>query len=157
MIQRKQTVYLAVGALFAGLLFLLPLVRYTRGADVFELRATGLFDAAGAMVPDVTLKFPMHVIAGLLVALLVVVALLYRNRARQLRLLRFGHIFAMGLLAAELFTHTSVRAYLALNSAVEHTFLPGFFLPLGVIACCFLAGRGIKADEELIKSMDRLR
>jgi hypothetical protein len=157
MIQRKQTVFLAVGALLAGLLYFVPLVRYARGTDVFVLRATGLADASGAAVPGVALKFPMHLLAGLLAALLVVVIVFFKDRPRQLRLLRFGYVFALGLQTTELFTHTSVRAYLALNSPVEHTFLPGFFLPLGVLLCCFLAERGIKADEELIKSMDRLR
>lgn len=158
MIQRKQTVFLALGALLTGLLFALPLARYTRpGGEAFDLRLTGLYDGSGAAVPDVAFKFPLHVVAGLLIALLGVVIALFKDRPRQLRLLRFGHVFALGLLAAALFTHTSVKAYLGLNTTVEASLQPGFFVPLLVMVCCFLAERGIKADEELIKSMDRLR
>jgi hypothetical protein len=158
MIQRKQTVFLALGALLTGLLFALPLARYTRPENgPFDLRLTGLVDASGVAVPDVVFKFPLHVVAGLLVALLAVVIFLFKDRPRQLRLLRFGYIFSLALLTAMLFTHTSVKAYLGLNTTVEASLQPGFFLPVVVVVCCFLAERGIRADEELIKSMDRLR
>jgi hypothetical protein len=158
MIQRKQTVFLALGALLTGLLFALPLARYARpGGEAFDLRLTGLYDGSGTAVTDVALKFPMHVLAGLLIALLVVVIVLFKDRPRQLRLVRFGYVFAMGLLASAFITHTSVKAYLGLGASVEASLLPGFFVPLVVMVCCFLAERGIKADEELVKSMDRLR
>lgn len=157
MIQRKQTLFLVLGALLAGSMYALPLVRYTRGAEAFLLRATGVVDGLGADVPGVSLKFPLHVIAGLLLVLLVVVALFYKDRARQRRLLRFGYIFALGLFVAEVFTHISLRAYLALGGAVDHGFRPAFFVPLVILGLCYLADRGIKADEELIRSMDRLR
>jgi len=68
-----------------------------------------------------------------------------------------GYVFTLMAQAALLFTHTSVRAYLAQGSAVEHAFSPSFFFPIGILVLCFLAERGIRKDEELIKSMDRLR
>jgi hypothetical protein len=56
-----------------------------------------------------------------------------------------------------LITHLSVRAYLAQNSSVAYAFGPAFFIPIGILVLCFLAERGIRKDEELIKSVDRLR
>jgi hypothetical protein len=158
MIQRKQTVFLALAALLAGLMFAFPLVTYDRiDHQQFVLKAHGLFHADGQAVPDVQLNLPVHLVAGLLVALLVAAILLYRNRSRQLRMVRMAYIFALAIQVGEVFTHTSVRAYLAQGSVLEHAFGPAFFFPIGILLFCFLAERGIRKDEELIKSMDRLR
>lgn len=158
MIQRKQTVYLALAALMAGLMYAFPLVEYDRiDHQRFILELWGLFHADGSAVPDVTFNFPLHLIVGILGALLVVCIFLFKNRPRQIRLVRMGYLFALMAQAAVLFTHMSVRAYLAQDSVLEYTLFPGFFLPIGIVVLCFLAERGIRKDEELIKSMDRLR
>jgi hypothetical protein len=158
MIQRKQTVFLILAALLAGLMYAFPLVSYVRrDQQEFLLKLWGLFHADGTTVPDVALKLPIHVVTGLLAALLVVCILLYGSRARQLRFVRMAYLFALAVQVGMWITHMSVRAYLAQGSSVEHTFGPAFFFPIGVLGLCFLAERGIRKDDELIKSMDRLR
>jgi hypothetical protein len=158
MIQRKQTVFLALAAMLAGLMYVFPLVEYDRvDHQRFCLKLWGLFHVDGTSVPDVTFNFPLHLIVGILGALLVVCIFLFKNRQRQIRLVRMGQVFALMAQAAVLFTHTSVRAYLAQQSNLGDAFLPGFFFPMGILVLCYLAQRGIRKDEELIKSMDRLR
>jgi cytochrome bd-type quinol oxidase subunit 2 len=158
MIQRKQTVFLALAAVLAGLMYAFPLVEYDRvDHQRFSLKLWGLFLVDGTPVPDVTFNFPLHLIIGILGALLVVCIFLFKNRQRQMRLVRMGAIFALMAQAAVMFTHTSIRAYLAQGSSVDYAFSPTFFLPLGILTLAILAQRGIRKDEELVKSMDRLR
>jgi len=158
MLQRKQTVFLALALLFAGLMFAYPLVEYDRvDHKRFSLKLWGLFNSDGTAVPDVQLSLPVHLVVGLLMALLVACILLYRNRPRQLRMVRMTYVFSLAIQVGVLFTHTSVRAYLAQESDLGHMFLPGFFFPIIILILSFLAERGIRKDEELIKSMDRLR
>lgn len=158
MIQRKQTVFLALAALLAGLMFVFPLVSYLRmDHQGFLLKLWGLFHPDGAAVPDVTLKLPVHVVTGILIALLLVCIFLYGNRGRQLRFVRMAYLFALSIEVGALITHMSVRAYLAQNSSVAYAFGPAFFFPIGIVVLCYLAERGIRRDEDLVKSMDRLR
>ena len=158
MIQRKQTVFLALAALLAGLMFAFPLVEYDRVDHLrFILKLWGLFNIDGTPVPDVSLKLPIHAVTAILAALLLVCIFLYGSRARQLRFVRMTYLFALALQVGVLITHMSVRAYLAQGSSVEYSFGPAFFFPIGILVFGFLAERGIRKDEELIKSMDRLR
>ncbi|MBL0034268.1 MAG: DUF4293 domain-containing protein [Flavobacteriales bacterium] len=158
MIQRKQTVFLALAALLAGLMFAFPLVSYERmDHQEFLLKLWGLFNGDGRTVPDVALKLPVHAVTAILAALLLVCIFLYGSRARQLRFVRMTYLFALALQVGVLITHMSVRAYLAQGSSVEYSFGPAFFFPIGILVFSFLAERGIRKDEELVKSMDRLR
>jgi hypothetical protein len=158
MIQRKQTVFLALAAVLAGLMYAFPLVEYDRvDHQRFSLKLWGLFNGDGRTVPDVALKLPVHVVTGMLIALLLVCIFLYGSRARQLRFVRMTYLFALAVQVGVLITHLSVRAYLAQNSSVAYAFGPAFFFPIGILMLCFLAERGIRKDEDLVKSMDRLR
>jgi hypothetical protein len=158
MIQRKQTVFLALAAVLAGLMFAFPLVKYDRvDLQRFSLKLWGLFSIEGTPVPDVSLKLPIHAVTAILAALLLVCIFLYGSRARQLRFVRMTYLFALAVQVGVLITHLSVRAYLAQNSSVAYAFGPAFFFPIGILVLCFLAERGIRKDEELIKSVDRLR
>jgi hypothetical protein len=158
MIQRKQTVFLALAAVLAGLMYAFPLVEYDRvDHQRFSLKLWGLFNGDGRTVPDVALKLPVHVVTGMLIALLLVCIFLYGSRGRQLRFVRMAYLFALAIQVGALITHMSVKAYIAQGSSVEYTFGPSFFFPIGILVLCYLAERGIRKDEELIKSMDRLR
>ena len=158
MIQRKQTVFLALAALLAGLMFVFPLVTYERtDHQVFLLKLLGLFHTDGSTVPDVALKLPVHLVTAILIALLVVCIFLYGSRGRQVRFVRMAYLFALSMQVGALITHMSVRAYLSQGSSVEHTFGPALFFPIGILVLCYLAERGIRKDEELVRSTDRLR
>jgi hypothetical protein len=54
-------------------------------------------------------------------------------------------------------TDNSIVAYLAERGPVEHARGISYFIPLLVLLLAFLAERSIRADERLVRSMDRLR
>ena len=54
-------------------------------------------------------------------------------------------------------TSNSVRAWLEQGGRVGTTYGASAVLPLAMIVFAFLAERGIRRDEQLVRSMDRLR
>lgn len=160
MIQRKQTLFLLAAALLCGLSFLLPIATYDSplGSDHYELFTSRVFDPVNAVtVEDAPLKYPIYLLYVLLGLALFVDIFLFKNRKRQMLILRSAYIFGALTLVLQLVTHQSTAAYLSTGRHLESAFGPVMFFPIGILVFMFLAERGIKKDEELVKSMDRLR
>ncbi len=161
MIQRKQTLFLLAAALLCGLSFLLPIATYDSplGSDHYELFTSRVFDPVNAVtVEDAPLKYPIYLLYVLLGLALFVDIFLFKNRKRQMLILRSAYIFGALTLVLQLVTHQSVFAYLNTGRwYLESSFGAVMFFPIGILLFMFLAERGIKKDEELVKSMDRLR
>ncbi|MBP8822181.1 MAG: DUF4293 domain-containing protein [Flavobacteriales bacterium] len=157
MLQRKQTLFLLLAALCGGLTFLFPVDTFTRGGQTFVFRTTGLFMGDGTEVVDASLKVPFAPVIGLLSAFLLAIIFLYGNRTRQLRLARILNLLVIAVEVFLFITDNSVRAFLELGGEVENRFGPSAVLPLVMVVFVLLAIRGIRKDEQLVKSMDRLR
>ncbi|MBL7962229.1 MAG: DUF4293 family protein [Flavobacteriales bacterium] len=156
--QRRQTLYLALSILLLALMALLPLASYhtAQGVDA-ELRLSGVVDPAGVPFQDMPLRVPIPWLVLLLGGVLLVAILLYRNRPRQLRVVRSAHLLTFGITAALFFAHNAIGSYLGTVSTVERSLKPAIFIPFAVLLLCWLAERGIRKDEELVRSADRLR
>jgi hypothetical protein len=135
MIQRIQTVYLALVALITGLAInYLPL--WTVGEQSLFYK-----DDIQFMIP-----------ALLSTVLAIVTIFLYKNRQNQfvsVRLLLLINLILLGLLL-----------YRLLNLPGEPSGTEkgiGLLVPIVSIVLLFLASRAIRKDEELVKSVDRLR
>lgn len=157
MLQRKQSLFLLIAVVCGVLTFVFPVDTFTRNGQAYIFRTYGLFTAEGVEVVDATLKVPFALVIGLLTVLLGVVIFLYRNRPRQLRLVQ---TLAALLMAVQVFlyiTDNSIRAYLQAGGKVERSFGLSFILPLVMVVLAVLAARNIRKDEQLVRSMDRLR
>lgn len=146
MIQRIQSVFFFIAAVFPALLFVLPL--YT-----VHIAATGL---TPEMHTDIFIAKPVgtysmyYAILAVMCTLLPLVAIfLYKNRPLQIRL---GRLNILLLTVALVFL---VVAYASLDSGVTAGI--GLFMPSGGIIFTFLAIRAIGKDEALVKSADRIR
>lgn len=135
MIQRPQSLYLALVFILNMAVFFTPLYRHAM-AD-----------------PDawIGLGFAITLTLAALTALISI--FLYKNRVNQLKVVKAGtyvHIVALGFAAGVLFSLGGFG-----------TFLLKEVLSTGVIVLVlilfWLAGSSIKKDEELVKSMDRIR
>ncbi len=158
MVQRIQSLFLLAAALVVALLFALPLASYEQAdGGRYLLGVLGLTTADGVEVADVSLKLPLHVLAAILGALLLVTIFFFKDRTRQVRFVRFSYLAAVSLLVAEWITHASVLAYLEQGGKVDYALQPGFFLPFAAIFLGLAAERAIKKDEALVRSADRLR
>ncbi len=136
MIQRIQTIYLLiVTAISAGLIFVLKLWTTTEGVDVYakdDLIFLSIFGAS---------------------ALLAFLSIfMFKNRKSQFVMGRLNMILNLILLG--------LFVYRALNLSGETEVSEkgiGIILPAISIVFLVLANRAIKRDEDLVKSVDRLR
>lgn len=137
MLQRIQTIYLLiVAAISGGLIFVFELWTTTNEVVVFakdELLVFGLFLAS---------------------ALLAIVSIFsFKNRKSQFMLGRLNQILNLILLG--FFVYRILNASGEANDVSEKGV--AIFLPVISIVFLILSNRAIKKDEDLVKSVDRLR
>lgn len=136
MIQRIQSVYLALAFIIAGPLSLVfPLWKDVNGID-FRVGQSTLY----------TLMF------GASAALSIISIFSYKKRQTQFVYNRLNMILNFILLG--LFVYQSLN--LSGETLVSEKGI-GMFLPIGSIILLALANKAIKKDEDLVKSADRIR
>lgn len=79
----------------------------------------------------------------------------FRNRIRQHQIGIFNVLLILSTIGAG-FYYSSIGERM-LNVKLEGTFLAGFYLPTLALLLNVLANRFIRRDEQLVRSMDRLR
>ena len=138
MIQRIQTVYLILTFLVTGvLMFFTPLWTLNTG-KAFYFMQDQLYT----------------VLLGLSTMLSIVSIISYKKRQNQFVMGRLNIILNLILLG--LFVYRSLNLSGETVNAVSEKGI-GMFLPIVAIVLLVLANKAIKKDEELVKSVDRLR
>lgn len=143
MIQRIQSIFLALAAAAAGGLFGLPFARTQEALASSELFADSVFnikDNLGLMIAFLA--------AG---ALSLIAIFLFKNRKLQMSLSIVAIVATVVGLGLGLFF------FLGDSANDRATFGLGSILPVLMIVFMFLGWRSIKKDERLVRSMDRLR
>ena len=155
MIQRLQTVYLLLTTLFSSLFLWGPVIKFsdvTGSAFFIKLKGLSRVYLAGGEELIKNL-LPLSALLVLIPILSLIIIFLFKKRKSQLRL-------CMGLIILIVLLITSIvfySFYVTRNYNAE--IIPGvkLILPVLMLFCAFLAYRGIKKDEKLIKSYERLR
>lgn len=138
MLQRIQSVYLFLVFVVMGILpFVFPLWKNAENQDIYFMMINFL-----------------PVLFGLSAALSAVAFLNYKNRKRQFVLNRLNMISNVILLGLLIYRTLSLSGD-AFSQVSEKGI--GMFLPVISILLLVLANRAIKKDEDLVKSVDRLR
>jgi hypothetical protein len=137
MIQRIQTVYLIIAAVIAGgLPFVFSLWTSNEGVEVFakdDMIYLGLFTGSAVLS--------------------IIAIFMFKNRQSQFVLDRLNIILNFILLG--LFVYRSLSVSGEASDVSEKGI--GILLPIFSIVFLVLANKAIKKDEELVKSVDRLR
>lgn len=152
MIQRVQSVYLflSITTLLSG--FILPFAMYTSSqVEIIELSIYGFSsDTMNSMM-----KAPLYMVFCVAAITSLLTLGFFKNRKRQLTFSRINYAIHV-LLIVELYT-MALTAPNAIIGFEKVMYGPGIFLPIVSLCFVFLAVRGIKKDEKLIDSIDRLR
>src|SRR5699024_5073001 len=83
---------------------------------------------------------------------------LFKKRKLQFRLTLLNFFFAIGLVVLQYFLIEQMKDGFTMNQMLNSsTYLPAAFISIPIIILLFLAARGIRKDEKLIRSLDRLR
>ncbi|GGF23131.1 DUF4293 domain-containing protein [Flavobacterium limi] len=137
MIQRIQTIYLLLTFLITGvLLFFIPL--WTINEKPFHFWQDQFYT----------------VLLGLSTMLTIISIISYKKRQNQFVMGRLNIILNLILLG--LFVYRSLNLSGETANAVSEKGI-GMFLPIVAIVLLVLANKAIKKDEDLVKSVDRLR
>tara|TARA_B110000046_G_scaffold167334_1_gene184913 strand:+ start:9932 stop:10363 length:432 start_codon:yes stop_codon:yes gene_type:complete len=143
MIQRIQTIYLFLASVVSGVLIFVFNLWKTLKEQIFVL---DLFSKESFAFKVIPLMFITSSILSL------VTMSLYKDRKLQFvigRIIILINLFLLGLLI-----------YLSLTLPGETSVSEkgiGMFLPILVVLLIVLANKAIKKDEDLVKSVDRLR
>ena len=158
MLQRIQSVYLAIVAIATGLLFFFPLANFYH-----ELLGNYKFFIYGIkyMDPEPAVVFPSFFTAPLIflviISLIFTVAaiFLYKNRLLQIRLCAFNMLANIVLIMVIFFFYAAkIKSMTHIDPEYNYS---GMILPLISIVFLILSNRAIRKDEALVKSADRLR
>lgn len=151
MIQRIQTIYLLIAVGLEAIL-----------AKVAVLKWTG---DTGFTISEKLMKyFSFHfnrytfsggyILMGVVIALWLGAVMSYKNRKSQMRLALAGvlvNIVLWGKMLYNVITYPSSTAHLNFFQS------PGIYLPILANVFAVLAYLAVKKDEELVKSLDRIR
>lgn len=153
MIQRIQTLYLLIGAILYSLLFFIPLNEMLAGGHLLELSINGLVEICSDKIDPIIDLYPLLILTSVSILLLTITIFLFKNRKLQMRLSIYSTIIGLGITFLIFFYTYQIAS----TNQIQMGFSIGMLIPLSSSILSFLAYRAIKKDDELVKSIDRIR
>ncbi|AZJ32432.1 protein of unknown function [Tenacibaculum mesophilum] len=144
MIQRIQSIYLLVaGIISGGLTFIVSLWSNSQTNPIYVL---DLFSGNSILQKSIPVLFFISALVA------IVTIFLFKNRQLQFVLNRLNILINLFLLGLLIYLSQTLSG----EALVSEKGI-GMFFPIIVILLLVLANRAIKKDEDLVKSVDRLR
>jgi hypothetical protein len=151
MIQRIQSLYLLIAAILTALLLKWPFAEFLIDSTVYVFKAGSIEASDGSFLLVKTL--PLLILLIIILGLTVVTVFLYKKRTLQMRLTIFSILLTLGIYALFYYYYNQAMSLKSLTFSYDI----GLVIPLVNGILLFLAFRGIKKDDEVIKSLDRIR
>ena len=158
MIQRIQTVYLFLAAACSAALFFFPVASFLSEMTYQKLFITGLVNMAPGEPAAIcrSLVLPLAGVGALMLIIALAAIFTYKNRNLQLRLVKFGILLTIIMIAGIFFLYSPlIEKKVAI--VPDYTGEIGIYFPLIALVFFILANRAITRDYKLVKSLDRLR
>ncbi len=145
MIQRVQTIWLFLAAFLSGALYMFPLYHYTLGGTVEPIIKMGAKN-----------EYSLLLLTACMTFLPLIGIFMFKNRKRQKGLIWLSILSSAAFVVVMLMKIQNLKN--AQIPATNDNFaLPGPIIPVVAIVFLFLALSGIRKDDALVKSVDRLR
>ncbi len=170
MIQRVQTLWMALTTAIVCIVIFMPAVSFSMGGVDFRLMSYGIkggtegatmlvlggAETSGGMITS-TLSLCTVAVLGLAALVSFITMFLYRNRPLQARLL--GAEFALLLGGTGLLAWYVLSTYRNVVAQMSENFFFSFFPLLLVVAMLanWFAIRGVLRDEIMVRAADRIR
>ncbi|MFN3402881.1 MAG: DUF4293 domain-containing protein [Cytophagaceae bacterium] len=156
MIQRIQSVFLLLVSICMISVLYFPIWEKTN-PETGEKIVVDAFSTFNAANPDAAISNNVYIaiFAGISAVIAFFSIFRYRNRLQQIKLGLLNSLL-MSLLVGAYF-YTIHQAKSAGFDKFDENYNVGFFLPLVALIFNLLANRFIRKDEELVRSVDRLR
>jgi hypothetical protein len=158
MLQRIQSLYLFLAFIACVLAFFIPVADFVLNSEqgYFLFSILGLKDAGPGhqQVFNWMFSFPLWSLNALVGILCLYIIFQYKNRIRQLKLLRINVLINI-ILIGFLFYYSASLIESKLGMTPHYR--AGIYFPLAAVLLQIMATRGIRHDEKLVRSADRLR
>lgn len=157
MIQRVQSVFLAIVAICMVCTFFFPVLKKTntKGASV-ELSYTKMTFTAQDKTQKTSPTFYMAILAALAAATSIFSISSFKKRLLQMKLGLLNSLLMAGILAFTMYFISQGEKHIGMNIGYK-SFNVGFYLPLVALVCNIVANRYIRKDERLVRESDRMR
>ena len=135
-----------------GLMFFFPVIRFIDpDSNIYELICLGVVNIEKGNY--IVKAIPLTILLVVIVLLLIITIFSYKNRILQMRLSVFSILLMLGSLGLIYFyaLHGQGKIH------GEFFYLYPVIFPVVSTILAFLAFRGVKKDEELVRSYDRIR
>ena len=154
MLQRIQSIYFSISFILIILVIFFPITRFIgEDSQVYLLQIWGIV-LAGAATPTIVISTIPLLILFLVIPLLLLVSLFsFKKRIRQIRFSIFSMLLMVGSLVLIYFYRR--QGIITFNAEAFFTLFAAF--PIISAILTYLGFRGVKKDEELIRSYDRIR
>lgn len=161
MIQRIQTVYLFIVIILSFVGLISNVGYYTVGQETVAEFSNFSFDTYGPCVSYVSSgPWCLGVLLIMVILLNLLSIMLFRKRMRQLRLTIISTMFLVGYIVCywlfDYFYNENLNVILVGEVAEYHLQFPAL-MPVLSVVLNILAINGIRKDEALVRSLDRLR
>jgi hypothetical protein len=155
MIQRIQTIYLLVAFIASVLTIFFPIAEYHSELVYMKFYIYQVLDFVPKDEPIYGKLFnlPFIIIEAGLLVLIVATILKYKKRLAQIRLVNFAILLNIVHIVLMFFYTDKISK----DVAVTTRYTIGAIFPLISLVFLVLANRGIRRDERLVRSLDRLR
>lgn len=158
MLQRIQSLYLALVAIACILLFVFPLADYyheLQGNYKFFIYGIKSMDPEPAVLFNLYFTIPLIFLVVASFIFSVSAILLFKNRPLQIRICAFNMLTHIVLIMLVFFFYaTKIKSLTGIEPDYNYA---GMGMPLVSIVLLILANRAIRKDETLVRSADRLR
>jgi len=153
MIQRIQSVYLFLAAVVVALIFVFPLAEVLIEGIVYTFTYRGIYSISADKTELIIEALPLAILYGVALFVNVIAIFLYKKRALQMRFTVFNIILLLGSYA--LAYYYIFAAFKGMDTVINPDL--GTVLPVIAAILNYLAFRGIRKDEKLVRSLDRIR
>ena len=154
MIQRKQSIFLLISSILLLTSLSVAFVDFVSSHGAIRINAFSIHDNGTGMLEE---SMPIHTLGITLIIIAVMNALcifLFKNRQLQIRLTRYSLILKFAILAV-----IGYYSYLLMGLSIEGAITPKLGIIMIVITMLldWFTIVAIKKDEDLIRSIDRIR
>lgn len=156
MIQRVQSLYFLLGALALFLVFVFDMVVFKDLAELrYHLSALSFYQGEEQLV--VKGNMIMNLLLALGGGVMLGNILMFKNRSLQRSIGRLIYILILAIIGCMFYFIITNQNSPEVNELSVNHYSVGFYLPFFALIMTFMANRGIRRDEQLVASLDRLR
>ncbi len=155
MIQRAQSVYLLSVSVLMIFIIVLPVAEIAiKGGEIVIYHNYGLKSYSAENAKIIFSTFPVTILTCVIALISFINIFLYNNRNLQMRFCIYNMILLIGLVVLIYFYYTVMRKRLDI---LNHTFKIAIVFPIISAILTLLSLKGIRRDEALVRSCERLR